>query len=88
MIGESSSNAVDTSGACEQQLWQAVIARAIEEWLHGSGRRKDAAEYYLFSNDRDFFAVCRSAGMNPEYLRTRLTKLQGQAARENHAAAA
>lgn len=88
MIGESSSNAVDTSGACEQQLWQAVIARAIEEWLHGSGRRKDAAEYYLFSNDRDFFAVCRSAGMNPEYLRTRLKKLGAQATHDTCAIAA
>jgi hypothetical protein len=88
MIEQTGSEAIDRSAAGETQLWQAVIARAIEEWIHGSGRRKQAAEQYLFHNDRDFFEVCRSAGMDPAYLRSRLLKLAGQAMRVECAVAA
>jgi hypothetical protein len=88
MTGDRNTEAVDQNASGETQLWQAVIAGAIQEWLHGSGRRKEAAEHYLFRNDRDFSAVCRSAGMDAEYLRGRLLKLQGQGARAGSAIAA
>jgi hypothetical protein len=88
MIEEMVNEAVDRTATAETQLWQTVIARAVEEWLHGSGRRKEAAERYLFDNNRDFPAVCRSAGMDAEYLRGRLRRLRAQGSRDVGAIAA
>ena len=55
----------------EQKLWRAVIANTIHEWLHGPLRLQREAEQFLFYDD-DFYAVCCSAGMDPEYVRERL----------------
>jgi hypothetical protein len=80
--------AVDRTTSGEEQLWQAVITKSIEEWLHGSGRRRRDAEHYLFHDERDFVEVCRSAGMDADYLRVRLSKLRAQSLRETCAIAA
>jgi hypothetical protein len=85
---EATAGMVEQTAEGEEQLWQAVITKTIEEWLHGSGRRKLDAEHYLFNDQRDFPAVCLSAGMNAEYLRVRLLKLRAQAARQDCAIAA
>ena len=79
---------VDWTATREQQLWQAVITKAIEEWLHGAGNRRRDAERYLFLDECDFAAVCQSAGMDAGYLRVRLSKLRRQASREECAVAA
>jgi hypothetical protein len=57
----------------EQKLWRAVIANTIDEWLHGPLRLQREAEQFLFHDD-DFYTVCLSAGMNPEYIRERLRR--------------
>jgi hypothetical protein len=59
----------------EMRIWQAVITSTVEEWVHGPLRRKREAEEYLFSDNKDFRTVCESAGMDPDYLRSRLQQL-------------
>jgi hypothetical protein len=60
----------------ETRLWQAVIAKTMEEWVRGPLRYSRLAEQFLFSDDRDFQAVCSSAGMDPGYLRKRLQSIR------------
>jgi len=60
----------------EQRVWTAVIARAVEEWASGPLRTRREAEAYLFGDQQDFPAVCRSAGLDPESLRRKLHKLR------------
>jgi len=60
----------------EQRVWTAVIARTVEEWVSGPLRSQREAESYLFSDDDDFPAVCRSAGLDPQTLRRKLNKLK------------
>ena len=60
----------------EQQLWKAVLASTVEEWISGPFRRSRVAEHYLFHNERDFREVCESAGLNPEQFRARLQRLR------------
>ena len=55
-----------------QRIWQAVIESAIAEWVRGSARHKQRAEYFLFQDESDFPFVCRSAGLNPESVRESL----------------
>ena len=55
-----------------QRIWQAVIESAITEWERGPARGKQRAEYFLFQDESDFPFVCRSAGLNPEWVRERL----------------
>ena len=57
----------------EQKLWRAVIANTIHEWLRGPLRLQREAEQFLFHDD-DFYTVCCSAGMDPEYVRERLRR--------------
>jgi len=74
----------------EIRLWQAVIVQAIEEWVSGPLRQKRQAEHYLFDDNTDFRLVCQSAGMDADYLRTRLAKMKPkyQDAPEAHVLAA
>ena len=60
----------------EQRVWTAVIARTVEEWVSGPLRSQREAESYLFSDETDFPAVCRSAGLDPQALRRKLNKLK------------
>ena len=62
----------------EKRLWQAVIVTAIQEWISGSLRSKRQAEEYLFQDERDFPAVCQSAGMDADSLRAKLNRLRLQ----------
>ena len=78
--------AEETTG--EVRLWQAVIARTIQEWISGPVRQKRQAEHYLFDDNTDFGVVCQSAGFDPDHLRARLTKIRGRHLREERAIAA
>ena len=60
----------------EQRVWAAVIARTVEEWVSGPRRSQLEAESYLFGDETDFPAVCRSAGLDPQTLRRKLLKLK------------
>ena len=64
----------------EARLWQAVLVNTIEEWVSGPLRLRREAEEFLFNSEADFRLVCASAGMNPEYLQSRLTRLRKQSA--------
>ena len=60
----------------EQKLWRAVIAIAVEEWVHGPLRKKREAEQFLFKDEKDYRDVCFSAGIDPVNLRARLLKIR------------
>ncbi len=60
----------------EEKLWRAVIARTLEEWVRGPLRFSRKAEEFLFHDNRDFPAVCRSAGMDAHTLRNRLIAIR------------
>jgi hypothetical protein len=60
----------------EQKLWRAVIASAVEEWVHGPLRKKREAERFLFQDEKDYRDVCFSAGIDPVNLRARLLKIR------------
>jgi hypothetical protein len=68
----------DVSMGLEKRLWQAVIVTAIQEWISGSLRSKRQAEEYLFQDQKDFPAVCQSAGMDADRLRAKLNRLLRQ----------
>jgi hypothetical protein len=72
----------------EQRLWQAVLVRTIEEWMSGHLRQKRLAEHYLFGDKTDFTLVCQSAGLDPDDLRARLTKIRDRRLRAAQAMAA
>ena len=60
----------------EQRMWKTVLASTVEEWISGPLCKSRVAEDYLFNNERDFRQVCESAGLNPEYFRSRLQRLR------------
>ena len=60
----------------EEKLWRAVIAKTLEEWVSGPLRYSRIAEEFLFDDERDFRAVCSSAGMDPSTLRNRLKSIR------------
>jgi len=62
----------------EMRLWQAVIVTAIREWISGPLRSKRKAEEYLFRDQKDFPAVCQSAGLDADRLRAKLNRLRLQ----------
>jgi hypothetical protein len=72
----------------ELRIWQAVIVKAIQDWLSGTVRAKRQAEQYLFDDNIDFPLVCRSAEISPDSLRKRLAKLRNQGIPENCSRAA
>ncbi len=65
-------------GTAEEKLWRAVIARTLEEWVRGPLRYSRKAEEFLFDDNRDFRAVCSSAGMDPGSLRKRLQSIRAR----------
>lgn len=66
-------------GSTNRKLWQAVIDRAMAEWVGGPVRHKQKAEHFLFYDEDDFPFVCRSAGLDPEYVRESLWLIRAQA---------
>ena len=76
----------DTTG--EVRLWQAVVVRAIEDWMSGPVRQKRVAEHYIFDEKTDFALACQSAGLNAEDLRARLTKIRSRHVHEEAVIAA
>jgi hypothetical protein len=65
-------------GTPEEKLWRAVIARTLEEWVRGPSRYSRKAEEFLFQDNRDFPAVCSSAGMDARTLRRRLIAIRAR----------
>ena len=65
----------------ETRLWQAVILRAVEEWVSGGLRTQREAEDFLFEDPIDFPRVCESAGVNVDRLRSRLKKLRDRSSK-------
>ncbi|MBZ5660053.1 MAG: hypothetical protein LAO08_06560 [Acidobacteriia bacterium] len=59
-------------------MWRAVIAKTLEEWVRGPLRYSRIAEEFLFDDDRDFRAVCSSAGVDPSHLRKRLESIRAR----------
>jgi len=76
----------ETTG--EVRMWQAVIVKAIEDWISGPLRQQRQAEHYIFGTQRDFAMVCDSAGLNADDLRTRLTRIRSRQPQEQRAIAA
>ena len=75
----------ETEETAEQKLWRAVIANTVDEWVNGPLRTKREAEEFLFNDDRDYKTVCYSAGIDPENLRARLTKIRARELAESQA---
>jgi hypothetical protein len=69
---------IHDQGNANERLWLAVIDSAITEWVRGSMRQKRNVEYFLFQDEVDFPLVCRSAGLNPEYVRETLWAIRAQ----------
>jgi len=65
-------------GTAEEKLWRAVIAKTLEEWVCGPLSFRRRAEQFLFHDDKDFQAVCSSAGMDPSNLRRRLHTIRAR----------
>jgi hypothetical protein len=72
----------------ELNLWRAVIARTVEEWISGPLRKKREAEEFLFRDSKDYRTVCYSAGLNPEDFRRRLEKIRTRSITDLRALAA
>jgi hypothetical protein len=60
----------------ERHLWIAVLAKAVEDWASSDQRLRDAAQKFLFDNDKDSEAVCSRAGLSLTYLRERLRRVR------------
>jgi hypothetical protein len=73
-----------SQGNANERLWLAVIDSAITEWVRGSMQHKRKAEYFLFQDEEDFPFVCRSAGLNPEYVREILWAIRAKTAFESN----
>lgn len=76
----------ETAG--EVRLWQAVVVRAIEDWMSGPLRQRRQADHYIFGKHNDFEVVCQSAGLNADDLRARLSRIRSRHLHEQHALAA
>ena len=68
-------NAVTEDSIGANRLWTAVIVKAVEDWRTGSLRARRAAQKFLFEDDRDFYQVCASAGLDPALFRAKLLKI-------------
>jgi hypothetical protein len=64
----------ETAG--EVRMWQAVVVRAIEDWISGPLRQRPLADKYIFGEHTDFAMVCQSAGFGADNLRARLSKIR------------
>lgn len=65
-------------GTAEERLWRAVITKSLEEWICGPLSFSRKAEQFLFNDNKDFKAVCSSAGMDPIRLRKRLETIRSR----------
>lgn len=65
-------------GTAEERLWRAVITKSLEEWMCGPLSFSRKAEQFLFDDNRDFKAVCSSAGMDADRLRNRLKTIRSR----------
>ena len=65
-------------GTAEERLWRAVITKSLEEWICGPLSFSRKAEQFLFHDNKDFKAVCSSAGMDPDRLRNRLKTIRAR----------
>lgn len=61
---------------CEQSLWVAVLAQALEDWHGNRLRAKREAEEFLFEDQKDFEIVCAGAGIDPRSFRSQLSRLR------------
>jgi hypothetical protein len=61
----------------KEVLWRAVITSTVQEWMYGRLSQKREAENFLFQDDKNYKAVCLSAGIDPQDLRERLLRLHG-----------
>lgn len=68
-------NAVTEDSIGANRLWTAVIVKAVEDWRMGSLRARREAQKFLFEDDRDFYQVCASAGLDPALFRAKLLKI-------------
>lgn len=71
-------------GMSEKRLWQAVLLTTIQEWMCGPLRSKRQAEEFLFQDQKDFQAVCKSAGMDPDQMRSKLKRLRDRLILNRH----
>jgi len=69
---------IQDRGTAEERLWRAVITKSLEEWMCGPLSFSRKAEQFLFDDNKDFKAVCSSAGMDPERLRKRLMTIRAR----------
>jgi len=69
---------IQDRGTAEERLWRAVITKTLEEWICGPLSFSRKAEQFLFHDNKDFRAVCSSAGMDPERLRKRLETIRAR----------
>ena len=74
--------------AGELRLWQAVVVRAIQDWMSGPIRQQRQAENYIFGGNPDFAMVCQSAGLNADDLRARLERIRSRYSHDQQAIAA
>lgn len=65
-------------GTAEERLWRAVITKSLEEWMCGPLSFSRKAEQFLFDDNKDFKAVCSSAGMDADRLRNRLKTIRAR----------
>jgi hypothetical protein len=72
----------------EVRLWQAVVVRAIEDWMTGPTRQQRQAEHYIFDKKTDFVTVCERAGLNADDLRARLSRLRSRPSQQQERIAA
>jgi len=68
-------NAVTEDLIGANRLWTAVIVKAVEDWRTGPLRARREAQKFLFDDDRDFYQVCASAGLDPALFRAKLLKI-------------
>ena len=69
---------IQDRGTAEERLWRAVITKTLEEWMCGPLSFSRKAEQFLFDDNKDFKAVCSSAGMDPVRLRNRLQTIRAR----------
>jgi hypothetical protein len=69
---------IQDQGTAEERLWRAVITKTLEEWMCGPLSFSRKAEQFLFDDNKDFKAVCSSAGMDPIRLRKRLQTIRAR----------
>ena len=79
--------AVAGETAGEVRLWQAVVVRAIEDWMSGPLRQRRQADYYIFV-DKDFVRVCQCAGLDANNLRVRLSRMRSRHSQDERPLAA